>query len=334
MSDAIRDTQADLAGRRMFGYLPLFDPAKGQTVLEPTGVGKGYWVGAPSIIYDDTAERFYLYYRVREPRPVRGKECHIVSSSDGVHFEPVWTATQQDLGTTSMERSCLFRTPEGRWRLYLSYVGEDGQWRIDYMEADRPEDFDVRTRQSVFTAADVDAEGVKDPWVAKIGPLYYMLVSYAPRPKRLTEEQEGTLHATGDVYNTGLTKSSSGLAVSEDGIHWQWMGEIFAPSDTGWDSWCARLGSIVYVPPVYLGFYDGAAGVEENYEERCGLAVSTDLWHFQRVSFSGPALTSPYASGCVRYVDGVFARGAYWFYYEFARPDGSHELRLSKVVAK
>ncbi|NPV08818.1 MAG: hypothetical protein HPY83_12765 [Anaerolineae bacterium] len=318
----------------MFGQLRLFEPAQGQTVLEPTGSGKGYWVGAPGALYDDEADRFYLYYRVREPRPVRGKECHVASSADGVCFQPVWTATQQDLGTTSMERSSLFRTPEGRWRLYLSYVGEDAQWRIDYIEADRPERFDVRARRPVFRAADVDAEGVKDPWVARIGPLYYMLVSYAPRPERLSTQEKGTLHATGDVYNTGLTKSSTGLAISEDGVRWQWLGEVFPPSETGWDSWCARLGSLVYVPPVYLGFYDGAAGVEENYEERCGLAVSTDLWHFRRVTVAGPALTSPHASGCVRYVDGLYARGAYWFYYEFARPDGSHELRVSRVVPK
>lgn len=318
-------------GRRVFGGLKLFDPAEGTTVYEPTGSGKGYWVGAPGAIYDDETERFYLYHRVREPRPVRGKECHISVSEDGVSFRSVWVATQAELETTSMERASLFRTPEGKWRLYLSYVGPDGKWRIDLVEAARPEEFDVSTRRPVLTAADVDSEGVKDPWVAMVGPLYYMVVSYAPRPKRVSEQGAQSMHATGDVYNTGLTKSSSGLALSEDGVNWRWQGELYAPAALGWDSWCSRLGSIIYVPPVYWGFYDGAADLSENYEERCGLCVSTDLRHFQRVTTSGPALASPY--GCVRYVEAIHARGAYWFYYEYTREDGSHELRVSRVDA-
>lgn len=321
-------------GRRMFGRLPMFDPMQGQTVVEPSGRGKGYWVGAPSIIHDDESDTFYLYYRVREPRPVRGKECRIVASRDGVRFTDVWRATQEDIGTTSMERSCLFRTPEGAWRLYLSYVHpDDSQWRIDLLEADSVERLDVRSRRTLLTAADIGGEGVKDPWVAMVGPLYYMLASFATRPTVPDAADPRQLHATGDVYNTGVTKSSSGLAISEDGIDWRWQGEIFAPSESGWDCWAARLGSLVHVPPVFVGFYDGAADVAENYEERCGVCVSTDLRHFTRVSVSGPAVTSPHASGSIRYVDVVQARGAYWFYYEFTREDGSHELRVSKVAA-
>jgi len=319
-------------GRRQFGWLPLFDPTQGQTVVEPTGAGRGYWVGAPSVCYDDRTRRFYLYYRLREPRPVRGKECHILAGEDGVSFRPVWSASQEEIGTTSMERSCLFRTPAGGWRLYLSYVHpDDSRWRIDLLEADSVESLDVRARRTILTADDCGAEGVKDPWVAMVGPLYYMLASFATKPGAISQERRSRLHATGDAYNTGLTKSSTGLALSEDGLNWRWQGEVFAPSANGWDSWAARLGTLVYVPPVWLGFYDGAAGVAENYEERCGLAVSTDLRHFQRISLSGPALLSPHASGSIRYVDGIYARGAYWFYYEFARADGSHELRMSEV---
>jgi len=320
------------AGRRMFGRLPLFDPSAGVTVLEPTGHDAGYWVGAPGVIYDDQEDCFYLYYRVREPRPVRGKECRIAASKDGEHFEDIWEATQSELGTSSMERGCLFKSPDGEWRLYISYVDpDDKRWRIDLLESEVASGFDVSRRAKVLTAEDIDAEGVKDPWVCMVGHLYYMLASYAPKPD-VTSADETRMHGTGDVYATGLTKSSTGLALSEDGIHWSWQGEVFAPSEEGWDSWAARLGCLVYVPPVFIGFYDGAADVSENYEERCGLAVTTDLRSFRRVTVSGPALTSPHVSGCVRYVDGVYARGAYWFYYEFARPDGSHELRMSKVV--
>jgi hypothetical protein len=113
-------------GRRAFGWLPLFDPREGRTVIEPTGAGSGYWAGAPSVCYDESAGRFYLYYRLREPRPVRGKECRIATSEDGVSFRTIWSATQHDIGTTSMERSCICQTEAGLWRLYLSYVHPAG----------------------------------------------------------------------------------------------------------------------------------------------------------------------------------------------------------------
>jgi hypothetical protein len=323
---------AEALGGRAFGRLPKFDPTLGQTVVEPTGQGSGYWVGAPSVYYDSDERLFYLYHRVREPRPVRGKECHIAASSDGLHFDTIWTATQEQIGTSSMERSCLTRSEDGLWRLYLSYVHPgDSRWRIDLVEADRVEALDVTQRRAVLTADDTASEGVKDPWVATVGPLHYMLASFATKPESVPAAQRGRLHSTGDVYNTGVSKSSTGLAISEDGLTWHWQGEVFAPSADGWDCWASRLGCLVYVPPVWVGFYDGAAGVAENYEERCGMAVTTDLRHFYRASLSGPAITSPHGSGCVRYVDGVHARGGYWFYYEYTRPDGSHELRLSRV---
>ena len=315
-------------GQRRFGWLPLFDPEQGQTVIEPTGRGEGYWVGAPSVLYDDATSQFHLYYRVREPRPVRGKECRVAVSEDGLHFRTIWSATQADIGTSSMERGCLLRTPGGKWRLYLSYVHpSDSRWRIDLMEAASPEAFDVNRRQSVLTPDDCGAEAVKDPWVAMIGPLYVMLTSIATKP---TGDRQA-IHATGDAYATGMVKGSAGLAISQDGLKWHWQGEVFAPSLDGWDRWAVRLNSLAYVPPVWVGFYDGAADVAENYEERCGLAVSTDLHRFERVSVTGPVMLSPYASGSIRYVDVVYAKGAYWFYYEYTRPDGSHELRMSQA---
>jgi hypothetical protein len=32
-------------------------------------------------------------------------------------------------------------------------------------------------------------------------------------------------------------------------------------------------------PAIFVGFYDGSATAAENYEERCGMAVSFDLSH-------------------------------------------------------
>lgn len=69
----------------------------------------------------------------------------------------------------------------------------------------------------------------------------------------------------------------------------------------------------------------------ENYEERCGLAASADLRHWERLTADAPWITGPYGNGSVRYTDAVAVEGQWWIYYEMARPDGAHELRMQRV---
>jgi hypothetical protein len=80
-----------------------------------------------------------------------------------------------------------------------------------------------------------------------------------------------------------------------------------------------------------VGFYDGSASRDENYEERLGVATSADGRPLQRTSTDGPWLTGPGRSGSIRYVDAIVRGGAWWIYHEVTRPDGAHELRLSRV---
>jgi hypothetical protein len=139
------------------------------------------------------------------------------------------------------------------------------------------------------------------------------------------------MHSSADVYNTGLTRSSTGLAMSSDGREWQWRGELFGLAPGGWDAYAARISCLLYAAPAWLAYYDGSASVAENYEERTGLAVSTELRYLERLSADGPLLVSPHASGSLRYLDIVPVDDACFCYYEYARPDGSHELRVSRV---
>lgn len=74
--------------------------------------------------------------------------------------------------------------------------------------------------------------------------------------------------------------------------------------------------------------YDGSASEAENYEERCALAVSTNLRYWRSVSPAGPFVTSPFASGSARYFDAKFANGQWHLFYEFARQDGAHDMRV------
>lgn len=317
---------------RTYGHLRLFDPVEGQTVIEPLQAGAGWWAGASSAVWHDADRCFYMYYRLRRPRELgRGADCRVARSADGVRFEDVWRATKEDFGSESVEKASLVVTQDARFRLYLSYVGEDRRWRISMMEAAHPAEFAPASAEAVIGPEDIGAEGVKDPYVTGVGPGWYMIASYAPKPDA-AKAHATEMHATGDVYATGVTKSHTGLAVSEDGIKFHWVGDIFSPG-AGWDAYAARVGSVAHRPPLFVAFYDGSATVAENYEEKTGVAITWDLRHYVRLTYDGPALVSPHASGSLRYLDAVHCPDGTYCYYEYARPDGSHELRLSRLEA-
>ena len=309
--------------------LKPFDPEQGTVVVEPLGNGEGYWVGACSIVFDPSDKTYYLYYRAREPRPIRGGKCFIAQSKDGINFETIWKTTKDELNTDSIEKASLFRTKEGRWRLYMSYVDpKDQRWFVVMVEADHPSKFDINQQIPILNAEQTNSEGVKDPFVMEVDGKIYMFLSYAPGNSNATEEERKQMHATSDIYNTGLSKSSSALAVSEDGIHFDWLGDIFSPSASGWDCHASRLGSVQFLSPLYLGFYDGGPSHTENYEEKTGLAVSLDLKQWHRITPDAPYLTSPHGSGSLRYLPPLQLEDELRYYYEYARPDGAHEIRM------
>lgn len=305
----------------------LFDPADGDTVMAPVGSGPGWWVGAPSALW--TGGRFYLSYRERRPQPHRGGATTIAVSEDGRSFEPIWRAAKDDFGSPSIERCCLVQV--GReWRLYVSYVDPaDGRWRIDLLEAATPDTFDPSRRREVLTADDIGAEGVKDPWIARCGDHWLMIASYASAPTAPVISRQ-QLHGTQDVYNTGLTKSLSGLALSDDGVNWRWQGAILVPSEGGWDSYAARLTAVIGSEGAWIGFYDGSQSVAQNYEERCGIVTSADLRTWTRRG-DGPLIGAAGGPGTVRYVEAVQTDQWIRYFYEYTCADGSHQLRTQLV---
>lgn len=318
---------------KWWGVIPAFDPEAGNTVLGPEADGPGNWVGAPNIIHDPQSNGWYLYARIRRPRPARGAACTISWSAEGLVFEEVWRCTKEELSSESIERGCLVRTPEGRWRLYLSYVnGETQKWQIDVMEADTPRGFDVRDRVPVLLPESIGAEGVKDPYIVLIGGMYYMYLSVAARLESQQHSEE-ELHGTGDIFNTGLTRAYTGLATSPDGRRFQWHGPVIEPKQGTWYAYGARIAAVLPAGPLFAAFFDGTADVEQNYEEQTGIAVGTSPRDYEIVSVTEPAMSSPWATGSLRYMDAVPVNDRVWrFYYEYAREDGAHELRMSEVA--
>lgn len=289
----------------------------------------GYWVGAPGALYDPVSQLYYLYYRLRRPRGMgRGYAARVAVSRDGFHFDDVWSVQQSELGSPSIERGCLVRRGD-EWLLYLSYVnGKADQWQIDMVKARRVEELDVRQARPILTPADVKGHAVKDPFIIKVGPLWYMYVSYAPL-ELLTRETPANLHASQDVFTTGMVRSHTGLAVSFDGERYEWLGEVLGSSPSGWDSLVSRLSGLIPVPGGYLGFYDGAASVAENYEERGGVAITGDLRTFYKIPGEAPFYQSRY--GSLRYVCPVQGPEGIIVYYEAATSTGAHDLAARRL---
>jgi len=332
---------------KTFGPIPLFDPGAGNLVRAPMGEGPGWWAGAPGASFDPVSNTFYLVYRQRQPRNLgRGVECRIAASDNGIAFTDIWALPKTSLDALSLERCSLQQGLDGIWRLYLSYVSpEDNRWRISLIEAEEPDRFDASSITPLFTAEAIGGEGVKDPNVFLIGRMVYMLASYATREPDLSAESQDAKHATGDIYNTGLTRSRTGAAISGDGRHFRWLGDVSPvgsgapaslntakPEGPPWDDYCRRIGALTPIGNGgYLALYDGSATVEENYEEKTGLAITFDLHTYHTLTPEGPALVSPHGSGSLRYVDVVPVGHELFYYYEMARPDGGHELRVSVV---
>jgi hypothetical protein len=263
--------------------------------------------------------------RLRWPRPRRGGELRI-ARGDGERFETIWRATREDFGSQSIERCAIVR--DGRtWRLYASYVdGVDDRWRIDVIEAGTPDSFDPAARRLALGPDMANAIAVKDPWIRRVGDRWWMFVSYGER----RDVDDRKLHASGDALSTGAVKSETGLATSVDGVRWKWEGRVLAAAAKGWDKATARLTTAFGSGDGWVGLYDGASDISENYEERCGMARSADLRTWERIG-SGPALGSAGGPGTVRYVESVVFGKRLLFFFERTRADGAHELVMSSA---
>jgi hypothetical protein len=311
----------------------FFDPTDGTVIRQPPGEGGGYWAGAPTVWYDASSSMFYLAYRLRRPRgvePDRGGETRIARSTDGITFDDIWRAEKAQFDSPSIERCALVRARDGRWHHFVSYVdGADGRWRTDRIEAASPETLDPAAREPVFTAGDLGSEGVKDPKIVRFGDVYWMLLSTIPTPD--DGSTADAMHGTADIYNTGLSISCSALASSLDLVNWQWHGEVMRPNpaSNAWDRYARRIGTVWAEGAMFVGFYDGSANVDENYEERTGVVVSGDLFDFRSLTPDAPTLVSPHTTGSLRYIDVVDVDDKRWYYYEMTRADGGHELRVS-----
>ncbi len=302
-----------------------FDPREGTTVREPTGQGYGYWAGGAKATFDPEAGAFYLFYRQRVPlERGRGGRCALAESDDGVHFRDIWSATKEDFYATSIEVGCPVKTPAGGWRLYVSYEYVEGRyWRIDVLQGDSLAELDVQGRRTVLLPQDYGLSFVKDPVIYIKDGHYHAYVCGSPRER---------CRVTSDGIIATIGHDATLLMISEDGLRFPRAQYVFEPTGEGWDGMRGRINCLIPMGDGYAAFYDGGAGYYDNYEEWCGLAYSPDGKQFTRLTTEGPWVRSPY--GCVRYVYGLRVEDTLYCYYEYTRPDLSHELRVTKLALK
>jgi hypothetical protein len=286
-------------------------PRDAVIAIAPPGAGSGFWAGAPSAVLAD--EGIYLAYRLRRPiGSGRGYAVALAFAHDGVNFETLALIGKEELDTESLERPALVRLPDGRWRLYLSCATTGTKhWRVEVTDAAHPAEFDVRRREVVLPG-DVRKRAVKDTVIHHRGGLWHMWATIHPLADPLETDQMTTEYAT-----------------SADGLSWTWQGTALCGRPGEWDARGTRVTAVRFDRQSVTAYYDGRASAAENYEERTGVAIGGDPAALIATSApgAGPAVSSPYRGGGLRYLHLVdLPGGRTRMYYEMTQPDGSHTL--------
>src|ERR1700761_2279837 len=201
-------------------------PDQAVVAAEAPGAGPGYWSGAPCAVAGD--DEIFLAYRLRNPiGQGRGYAVAVARSADGERFDTLMTIGKEEMATESLERPALVRTPDGRWRLYLSCATTGTKhWRGEGTQAASPAEFDASQREVVLPG-DVTKRAVKDPVILRHDGRWHMWATIHPLADPLETDQMTTEYAT-----------------SSDGLDWIWHGTALSGRPGEWDARGTRVTAV------------------------------------------------------------------------------------------
>jgi hypothetical protein len=238
----------------------------------------------------------------------------VARSRDGVGFETVTEVHRDGFGAESFERPVVLRTPQGRWRLYLSCATPGTKhWWIECLEAETSEGLAAGTRTTVLPGS--AQVGVKDP-VIRIDERggWHAWICEHPLDRPGDEDRMST------AYHS-----------SDDGLVWRRHGTVLAARPGEWDARGARVSDVLSLDPL-LVLYDGRATAEDNWHETTGIARSDDGPSGVLRADDARPMRSAYADGAYRYASTVrMPDGVTRLYVEAARADGAHDLVTALV---
>ena len=218
-------------------------------VIQPPVSRPGAWAGGPSAVASDGV--VYLAYRLRmPPGEGRGYAVVLARSVDGLAFDTIAEFHREQFDGESLERPALVLTPDGVWRLYMS-VATPGtkHWRVDVLEASRPED--LATASPVTVLPGDDTAGVKDPVLIHDHGQWHLWASVHP-----LDDPDATDRMTIDYFT------------SDDGLSWTAQGTVMRGRAGAWDSRGVRPADAIVLGDEIVMAYDGRATAAENWEER------------------------------------------------------------------
>jgi hypothetical protein len=224
---------------------------------------------------------------------------------------------KETFASESLERPALVRTPQGRWRLYVSAATPGTKhWRVDLLEADTPEGLETAVPLTVLAGDDTVA--VKDPVLHHDEYGWHLWASVHPLESWDDADRMTTEYAT-----------------SPDGVSWTWRGTALAGRPGQWDARGVRVSSVAVDGDEITAAYDGRATAGENWEERTGVARGSRLPDGSFGALTAEdrePLGSPHTPHGLRYLSMVtMPDGRQRIYYEATRADGAHDLRTESV---